>query len=71
MSIFRRCRHERVRCIHGDEILARMTTWRGIVRRAACLDCGGALDRGLPEPCTVTGKPHASATPTDLSGGRA
>ena len=37
MTIFRRCRHERVRCIHGDEIVARR--WR----RIACRDCGRAL----------------------------
>jgi hypothetical protein len=54
------CRHERVRCIHGDEVLQAMTTWRARVRRTRCLDCGRALDRNLPNPCTTTGLPHAS-----------
>jgi hypothetical protein len=44
--LFRQCRHLRTRCIHGDEGWARMTWWRGIVRRQACLDCGRALNRG-------------------------
>ena len=59
MSMFRRCKHERVRCIHGDEILMAMTVYRARIRRQRCLDCGRALDRGLPDPCTVNGQPHA------------
>jgi hypothetical protein len=51
----RRCPHRRVRCVHGDEINAR----RG--RRRACQDCGSSLEGPLPEPCTVTGRPHLSA----------
>ena len=47
-----RCGHEHVRCIHGDEIN------HANGRRARCLDCGRALDQGLPEPCTVTNRPH-------------
>lgn len=56
-----RCEHEHVRCIHGDEIIAAMPT-RGPFRRARCRDCGRALDRGLPQPCTYTGRNHASTT---------
>jgi len=52
-----RCGHARVRCVHGDEILARMS-WRGKVYRAACLDCGRSLDQGLPEACFYTKTPH-------------
>lgn len=51
------CPHVRVRCIHGDEIIRRMT-WRGTLRRQACLDCGAALDRDLPDICSSTGAPH-------------
>lgn len=47
-----RCQHVRLRCTHGDEIIAR--GWR----RAVCLDCGKSLDRPLPEPCWYTGEPH-------------
>lgn len=46
------CRHEHVRCIHGDEILARHN------RRVACLDCGRSLDWPLPTVCSWTGRPH-------------
>ena len=58
------CKHERTRCIHGDEGWARMRVytlrwWKGsVIRRQACLDCGRALDRSLPDVCTVTGTPH-------------
>lgn len=48
------CKHENVRCIHGDEI------WQRRYRRRACLTCGRALKGPLPERCTVSGKPHAS-----------
>lgn len=52
-----RCTHANVRCIHGDEIIARMS-WRGVIRRASCLDCGRALDRGLPDYCWFTAASH-------------
>ena len=52
--MFKRCRHERVRCLHGDEIIH-----RGF-RRRACVDCGRALKGPLPEVCTVTGSVHQS-----------
>lgn len=49
------CTHERVRGIYGDEILHRMKVylrwWKDpVIYRAACLDCGGSLDGGLPIP---------------------
>jgi ribosomal protein S27E len=47
------CEHNRVRCIHGDEIL-----FAAGGRRVRCLDCGRALDRPLPALCTVTGLAH-------------
>ncbi len=52
--IWRRCRHEHVRCTHGDEIIARD------FRRRVCLDCGRALKGPLPEICYQTGEPHPS-----------
>lgn len=45
-----RCRHDRTRCVHGDEILLRMSMFGRIYRRA-CLDCGRSLP-GLAI-CTV------------------
>lgn len=41
------CKHENTRNIYGDEIIWRMSCWRGIIRRQVCLDCGKALNRGL------------------------
>ncbi len=52
MMRLRRCKHEHLRCIHSDEIIAR----RG--RRVACSDCGRALPGALPGVCSVTGLPH-------------
>lgn len=54
------CRHEHTRCTHGDEIIARMS-WRGVLRRQVCLDCGRALDRDLPEMCFFTEQSHAAS----------
>jgi hypothetical protein len=51
------CKHEDVRCVHGDEIIARN------FRRAVCLICGRALDRDLPRDCWFSGQPHPSAMP--------
>lgn len=49
------CRHHRVRCVHGDEIIGRLGA------RVACRDCGKSLhDRPLPYLCFFTGKPHFS-----------
>lgn len=47
------CKHEHVRCIHGDEII-----FGAGGRRVRCEDCGRALDRPLPRICSTTGEPH-------------
>lgn len=52
--IFRRCPHDRVRCVHGDEII------RADWRRVACLDCGKYLKGELPIVCYFTGQVHQS-----------
>lgn len=60
--MFRRekCPHQRTRCLHGDEILARQKVyifrfWKtSKLRRQVCRDCGAALER--PAICTATGK---------------
>lgn len=54
---WRRCSHLRVRCIHGDEILARG------MRRIACLDCGKALKswHGITGPLCATGIKNCEA----------
>ena len=46
------CHHERVRCVHGDEIVR-----RGYAR-SACLDCGRSL-KPLPDMCWYAGEMHA------------
>lgn len=48
------CKHERVRCTHGDEIIYRH------YRRTVCLVCGHSLTWPLPEMCFFTGEPHDS-----------
>lgn len=48
------CRHEQVRCTHGDEIIGRR------FRRRVCLVCGRSLKGPLPVECFFTGKPHPS-----------
>jgi len=48
------CRHETVRCIHGDEIIARR--WR----RRLCMVCGRALRGDLPRVCWFSGRVHPS-----------
>lgn len=53
------CEHRHVRCVHGDEIIARGC------RRVACLDCGRSLDEPLPEICAYTGAPHSSSGTMD------
>lgn len=52
MSLFRRCAHAHLRCVHGDEIIA-----RDFCHRAVCLDCGKGLPH-LPAVCSVTNKLH-------------
>lgn len=48
------CKHEHVRCTHGDEIIARR--WR----RRVCMDCGRALRGELPAICFFTEQLHPS-----------
>lgn len=54
------CPHEHTRCLHGDEITARMKVhifrwWKPeVIRRQVCKDCGAALDRVAI--CTATGE---------------
>lgn len=57
-----RCKHENLRCIHGDEVMTTMKGWLGThISRVRCTDCGNALyDREMLEICTVTGEPHPS-----------
>lgn len=63
------CKHERTRCIHGDEGWARMKVytfrwWKeSIVRRQSCLDCGRALDRAAICTYEDGGRNHVSVTP--------
>jgi hypothetical protein len=53
----RNCQHLRTRCIHGDEINARMKVyiirfWKHeVIHRQICLDCGKPLNREAI--CTV------------------
>lgn len=49
------CKHARVRCTHGDEIIHRRR------RRRVCLDCGRSLKGPLPDRCffSPAGKPHS------------
>lgn len=51
------CKHERVRCTHGDEIIG-----RGF-RRRVCMVCGRSLEGPLPEECFFTGGTHADSGP--------
>jgi hypothetical protein len=46
------CKHEQVRCTHGDEIIGRR--WR----RRVCMICGRSLKGVLPEMCFFTGEQH-------------
>ena len=48
------CEHERVRCVHGDEIVHRN------YRRSVCLDCGASLPN-LPEWCSEVPGRHSNA----------
>lgn len=49
------CKHEHVRCIHGDEINNTMRVWRTpSYARVRCLDCGRALYTWpLPKSCLL------------------
>ena len=46
------CKHEVVRCTHGDEIIGRK------FRRRVCMVCGHSLKGPLPEVCFFTGELH-------------
>lgn len=48
------CKHERIRCTHGDEILGRK------MRRRVCLTCGRSLEGPLPFKCFFTQEIHPS-----------
>lgn len=48
------CKHDMVRCTHGDEIIGRN------FKRRVCMRCGKALKGPLPDICFFTGKPHRS-----------
>lgn len=48
------CKHETVRCTHGDEIIHRR------FRRRVCLVCGRSLRGPLPLMCFFTDEPHPS-----------
>jgi hypothetical protein len=54
------CPHERVRCIHGDEIHQTTRAFlRPTIARTRCLDCGKALYKvELPDICYSTGTSH-------------
>ncbi len=49
------CKHDEIRCVHGDEIIH-----RGF-KRVACLVCGRSLDRNLPDVCWFSRTLHKSA----------
>lgn len=51
------CKHDDVRCIHGDEIIA-----RGF-RRRLCMTCGRALRGLMPSTCWYTGTLHGLEHP--------
>lgn len=48
------CKHETVRCTHGDEIIGRR------FRRRVCMICGRALRGPIPDMCWFSGRPHHS-----------
>lgn len=45
------CKHEKIRCTHGDEIIHRRS-------RQVCMICGRSLKGPLPNICFFTGAPH-------------
>ena len=58
--MMRRCSHEEIRCIHGDEIIARA------YMRSMCLDCGKLFPE-LTTVCFYTKKPHTDYEMTHRS----
>lgn len=55
-----RCKHEAVRCIHGDEII--FGTRHG--ERSRCLGCGKTFPE-LPVMCFFIDEPHPSKVSRD------
>lgn len=49
------CKHEKIRCTHGDEIIHRR--WR----RRVCMICGRSLKGPLPRICFFTDTVHYSS----------
>lgn len=54
------CKHLRVRCTHGDEIIARR--WR----RRVCMVCGRSLQGPLPRVCFFS--PSGATHPSHVGG---
>lgn len=46
------CKHKKIRCTHGDEII------HCRYRRRVCMICGRSLKGPLPDICFFTGAPH-------------
>lgn len=46
------CKHDDIRCTHGDEIIARK------YRRRVCRICGRSLKGPIPKICFFTNEPH-------------
>jgi hypothetical protein len=51
------CKHPKVRCTHGDEIIS-----RGF-RRRVCMVCGRALKGSLSDWCFFAEQPHYDPVP--------
>ena len=56
----RRCKHELIICLHGDEIVSRN------FNRSVCIICEKPF-KELPEICAYTGKPHLSSEREEIS----
>jgi len=62
MRLRKRCKHENVRCIHGDEINHYSKGYfRPKFARVFCEDCLNPLyNRPLLDICSVNNQPHRS-----------
>lgn len=61
LKFFKKCKHERTLCIHGDAAIdSTLRAWRHpSFARVRCADCGKPLYHlDLPEICTDTNEPH-------------
>lgn len=58
--MFKRCKHDNTRCVHGDEInVSSKGFFRIVFARRFCLDCERYLyDTDLPLICTETKLAH-------------